>query len=104
MNKTSDLQEKQNLLFFVLLNFKANKNWESLRKYRTAKKIYAVWYHVLYVRFSFWFLLHWGPIALIIANFYLILVEYGATYNNILSSPNKWYETEKSATSRRAVK
>ena len=57
----------------------------------------------LYVRFSFWFLLRWGPSALIIANFYL-LVEFGATYNNIFSSPNKWYETEKSATSRRAVK
>ena len=101
MNVKSDLQEKQNPFF--LLNFIANKKWESLWKYRSAEKIYAVWYLVLYVRFSFLFLLRWGPSALIIANFYLILVKFGATYNNILSSPNKWYETEKSATSRRAV-
>ena len=44
------------------------------------------------------------PNAFLIANFYLILVEFGATYNNILFSANKWYETETSATSRRAVK
>ena len=33
-----------------------------------------------------------------------MLVEFGATCNNILFSANKWYETEKSVTLRRVVK
>ena len=33
-----------------------------------------------------------------------MIIEFASSYNNILSSPNKWYETEKSATFRRAGK
>ena len=62
------------------------KFWEiPYREENTKKNVYAVRYHVFFPVFD-----ALGVLELyLIANFYFILVEFGATCNNILFSPNK---------------